>query len=193
MNPKLLIEPLINQIAHGPALQSQKFDVSLRITNNSEHPSPEFSIEQIYLKSAQGQDIGDAFGDKSFFVGIINPQDSYIIKIGENGQFWYGLVAINIIIKPKTEGVLISLFQKNPFTEVIIEIGKNRWIDFIYIRSSSEDEQGKSTNRIMWLTWVIAFFTLIQVATIIWDHYPKNGTIPSALIVDPKLQKTLTK
>ncbi len=159
----ILIEPIINGKKHGFAIQGKVFSFDLHITNGSEKPSPEFNITKIYFKSAEGYDASDDFSGKSFFVDKLNPGESRILKIGKNGQFLCGLVAVEANINPKDAGTKIKFLQKNPCTKEISEIhGDNRWYDFSYIKSLSEYTQEISSRWMMILTVVIAAATLIQ-------------------------------
>lgn len=107
--------------------------------------------------------------EKSFLVGIINPDESLIINIGKNGQFMFGLASIYANITPNDASKPISCFQKNPFTGDICKIkGENRFIDFFYIRSSNEDLQEKMNKWLVILTWVIAISALITIFPILF-------------------------
>ena len=166
------IVPLIDEKEHGSIIQSKKFSLSVQITNDSESPSPEFDIQQIVMSSAEGHDIHEDFGRKSFHVGIINPGEHEIVKIGENGHFMYGLVYLEATMVPRTPSTTINFYQKSPFTKEKVKCkGVNKWYDFLYIKTSSEDTQNRSAIWMMRLTVVIAAFTIIQVVSILMDHY----------------------
>lgn len=166
----ILIEPIVNGEIYGYPIQAKEFSFGLKITNCSDSPSEEFSISRIRLSSASGQNIADNFGDKKFFVGVINPGDSNIINVGSNGQFMHGLVDIKFTILPKKSDIQIMSLQKNPFTGEFTKVGFNHWMDFLYIKSSSEYRQEISTKWIIKLTWATAILTLIQVASIVFRN-----------------------
>jgi hypothetical protein len=119
------------------------------------------------MGSAHGQNISDDFGRKTFSVGIINPDQSTVIDVGNNGQFMFGLINITATIVPSDASRPVTFFQKNPFTGSFYEIGTNHWIDFFYIRSSSEDLQEKTNKWLVILTWVIAISALITTLPIL--------------------------
>ncbi len=164
---KILIEPIINNKEHGFAIQAKSFSFSLKIKNCSDSPSPAFTIESISIHSAQGQNIGDNFGGKSFIVERLNPGEEKILPIGKNGQFMYGLVDVKARMTVQDSSNL-NFQQKNPFTKEICDIGVNTWIDFFYVKSSNEHQQDISTKWIILLTWATTILSLIQVASIIF-------------------------
>ena len=125
------------------------------------------------MGSAQGQNISDDFGKKSFSIGIINPEKSTIIDVGKNGQFMFGLINITVNIVLADTSKQIDFFQKNPFTGNLYEVGKNYWLDFFYIKSSSEDLQEKTNRWLVILTWVIAISALITVSPILIPFFLK--------------------
>ena len=168
MEKGILIEPVINDQIHGIAIQAKKFSLNLKISNHFDDPSEKFTISSIVISSESGQNLEDDFGKKTFFVDVINPGNSIIIKIGENGLFIRGLVGINMLIKPNDVSKQIVFLQKNPFTKEITKIGINKWADFFYMKSSSEYRQEISTKWIITLTWATAFFALIQVISILF-------------------------
>ena len=120
------------------------------------------------MSSESGQNLQDDFDKKEFFVDIINPGNFLIINIGENGQFIRGLVNIEASIKPKDSSKSITFLQKNPFTEEITNVGVNRWVDFFYMKSSSEYRQEISTKWIIGLTFTTAILAFIQVISIVF-------------------------
>lgn len=174
MNPQILIEPIVDGKPHGIAVQAKTFQFSLKITNHSNSPSEAFTITQVVIGSAQGQNINDGFGNKSFSVGVINPEQSVIINVGKNGQFMFGLIMINVDIVPNNAQRPITCLQKNPFTGNICEvsqIGTNRWVDFFYIKSSSEDLQEETNRWLVILSWVIAISALITISPVLLALY----------------------
>lgn len=161
---KILIEPMVNGKEHGLAIQAVGFMLGLKVSNISSKPSSEFTISNICLMSAQGQDITNDCDGKSFFVEILNPGESKIIEIGKNGGFMYGLITIKAMIVPKESSVAIEINQKNSATKEISTLNqKNSYVDFLYIKSSSEYAQERLIKWTTWLTFVIAFLTLVQV------------------------------
>ena len=167
MESKILIEPIINGKKHGFAIQARKFSFDLKVTNKSNRCTPEILLENIYIKSAQGQDIRETFPE-SFYVKILNPEESCNIKIGENGQFMYGLVDIHMMIRKKdsTDTQEIKLLQSDPFTGEVRELEELKglsWIDFFYIKSLTEYQQENSTKWIIKLTMVMIFLSILQI------------------------------
>lgn len=71
MTNGILIEPLINNKAHGVAVQEKSFSFGLRITNKQESPSDEFNISEIKLFSDNNREIVEEF-KKSFFINKLN-------------------------------------------------------------------------------------------------------------------------
>lgn len=163
MNHNLLVEPVINKVTHGSAIQGKKFSFAFKITNLGSSPSPEFEIKSCHISSAEGQNIQDDFGKKSFHVPILNPGESKIVEVGLNGQLMYGLITIKFTAAPKVSTEIVEFSQKNQFTGENYIVGKDQWIDFFYIKSSAEEKQEKSTQWIMYLTFAIFLFTTIQV------------------------------
>jgi len=170
MDSEISIEPIINKKIYGFAVQAKKFSFDIKVTNNSIKPSPEFDIIEITLSNSQGQDFSDDFGNRSFFIEKLNPGENKIIKIGKNGQFTYGLVNIEIKAKAKDSTVDIIFLQKSPFTGETCKCeGKNRWIDFFYIKSLNEYEQERTNIIMIILTFIIAILTIMLAVPIIED------------------------
>lgn len=169
----ILIEPLINNKEHGEAIQAKVFSFALKITNQQKGPSHEFNISNITIKSAEGQDIIERF-NKSFFIEKLNPEESKTIVIGKYGSPMYGLVNIDVTTTPTDEAVILNLLQKNKYTMDASEIGKNKWTDFLYIRNSNENKQERTTNMMLLLAFIVAFFTLLQIASIFWIEPKKQ-------------------
>jgi len=169
MATKILIEPVINDKEHGFAIQAKSFSFGLKIKNCSDHPSPSFTITSINIGSAQGQNIRDDFGGKSFIIEGLNPDQEKILSIGKNGQFMYGLTDVHATITVQDISNNINFQQKNPFTKEVCDVkGVNNWVDFFYIKSSNEHQQDVSTKWIIRLTWATALLSLIQVGSILF-------------------------
>ena len=165
---KVLVEPLINGLVHGYAIQAKKFSLELKITNIDSSPSEAFDISSVVLKSAEGQDIIENFQGRKFYVEKINPGESKVISIGNNGQFMYGLVSIKIAIKLEDTTKEILAVQKNPFTNEYTDmLSPNMWVDFLYIKSAAQSSQEKSNKWLMRLTWVTAIFAFIQILPVL--------------------------
>lgn len=172
MNPKLLIVPLINKKEHGVAIQRKKFSFGLKVTNESNNPSPEFIINNIKFYSDKNQDMVSDFR-KEFNVGILNPNESKNIEIEEDGQIIHGLVRIEASIHAKEQGTIIDIVQKNQITKNASDSFPNRFVDFFYIRSLNEVKQEKSTRWMIWLTIIIGIFAFAQLAIFVMQIY--NG------------------
>lgn len=169
---KLLVEPYINNELHGYPVQAEKFSLVLKITNQNNNPSDEFTISNISLESAERKDITEDFDRKTFLVNPINPGQSLDIKIGENGSFMHGLISLNIDATPKDSSKQINFLQKNPFTGKCSELRfTNKWVDFLYIKSANQSAQEKSSKWVMRLTWATAIFALIQIVPILFHIY----------------------
>lgn len=175
MDNKILIEPIVDKTPHGYAIQAKKYSLDLKITNKSNTPSEEFTIDSITILSAENQNIRDNFDGKKFFVPIINPEESIVLHIGENGQFMHGLISIQAIIKPKKDGVYINFMQNNPFTNQMSSIvQKNTWVDFLYIKNSNNFLQEITNRRLLQLTWalfIIGIISIVPTVIKIYDFY----------------------
>lgn len=167
MKEGILIEPIINKKEHGDAIQAEAFSFALKIINTQRVPSNEFNIFQIVMRSAEGQNIVEDFDKKKFFVEKLNPEESKIIELGKCGSYMYGIVSVHARIESINKSSF-DVLQKNPFTEEIIVIGKNKWVDFFRIRNSNEYRQERITNWIMYLTIAIGLLALIQCMSIIF-------------------------
>ena len=157
---------MINGKEHGAGIQTKTFSFALKITNMQETPSHEFNISRIVMRSAEGQNMSEDFNKKSFFVEKLNPEESKIIEIGKCGAYMHGIVDIMAVIQPITVSITLDLLQKNPFTEEIINIGKNSWIDFFNIRNLNEYKQENLTIWMMILTIMITFFAFLQIVSL---------------------------
>ena len=71
---KLLIEPVIDGVIHGPAIQSKKFSLDLEVSNRSNTPTSAFTITRLKMKSSEGQDISEDFAKKKFPCGYTQSQ-----------------------------------------------------------------------------------------------------------------------
>lgn len=167
----LLVEPVINGVTHGSAIQAKKFSFDLRITNRGNAPTGAFTVLSLRMKSSEGQDIIETFGNRTFHVDVINPSEVKIIKIGDTAQSMHGLVNLHFRALPADTAITIEFLQKNPYTEEESIIGQNNWIDFFYIKSMNSHLQEKTNRWIMRLTWVTAIFTFIQILPILERIY----------------------
>lgn len=164
MKEGILIEPIINNQAHGFSVQGKKFSFALKITNFFNKPSSEFTIFSVRIFSEQGQNLVEDFDQRSFFVGVLNPNESLTIDIADSGQFMYGLVRIETSCALKDTSLKIKFLQKNPFSEEISVTGENYWVDFCYMKSLSEHTQERSNNIMIKLTVVLLILTVLQIA-----------------------------
>jgi len=162
MSCKIQIEVLIDNKPGYFTVQGKSFYLGLRIKNIGNEPSEEFTISKITIVSAEGKNIGDDIS-RSFFIKKLNPEETKNIEIKKQGSIIYGLATINLQLKMKTEDIKIEFFQKNHLTGENYMIGTNRWLDFLYIKSSSEYAQDISNKRIAWLTWILIGLAIIQL------------------------------
>lgn len=186
----ILIEPVIDGKIHGFSVQAKQFSLALKITNMTDSPSEEFTINNFSMQSSQGQNIVETFGRKSYYVRTINPGESVTINIGSTGQFIYGVINLSLTAVPKTTGIIIRFLQKNPFTNEIVFIRNNEWIDFSYIKSATEYLQEKTNNKMTILTYVLIVIAIIQVIIPFLQNIsskPKDLAEPNKLFLNGSL------
>jgi hypothetical protein len=174
MYSKISIQPLlIDKKKKVTAIQGRCFNFSLKITNESNNPSPEFNIKNIEVTS--DKNLGSSVTTNGeFHVGILNPKESKIIDIEKLGVLIHGLVKIEANIVPKEALAPINVFQINSITGEISDHGNpNKLLDFFWIKSSNEYAQDKNTGRMIWFTAVIVFCTILQLFLIIWPTLRK--------------------
>jgi len=165
MASKIQIEVLINKKPGYFAIQGKSFYLGLRIKNIGDEPSESFNILKIKVHSAEGKNIFDDL-NKSFYIEKLNPNETKDIEVKKQGSIIYGLATIELQIKLDIEGAKIDFYQKNHITEDNYFLGENRWLDFLYIKSSSEHAQDISNKRITLLTYVLIGLTIIQLIVI---------------------------
>lgn len=164
MKHKVLLEPLIDGVAHKMPVQGKRFTFAIRVTNRGDHPSGPFTITSVKLHAEANLNMYDDFGKRSFFVATLNPGESLVVPIGENGQFMYGLLKVEVMCSPSDKQDEFTWYQRNPFSGSVTDLDESmRWVDFLYMKSSAEDAQERSNRIMLWLNTFLAFLAAMQI------------------------------
>ncbi len=173
MNSQILIEPIIDGVAHKNITQGKKFSFCLRFTNRSLDNSKSFTVLEINIISAEGKSFEDNFSKKSFLIKSLYPNEIYYLCVGDNGFFLTGLLTVEL--KFNTEGNLFDFYQKNPFAQTLCiphrENEPNQWCDFLYVDTRSDALQEKTNNLIISFTVITAILGVIQIIPIFYSYF----------------------
>lgn len=163
MQHRILIEFLSRRrfwFTKDEIVQSEPFKYGFRFTNIGNNPTKKALVRNIKWGSAGGQDIL-AIVNQSYNLDTLNPGETKDIWVETTGTYSHGLQKINLHIKTDNEEDTIMTCQKDPFSKEISDCKINGWLNFFFIYSKTEYEQGVA-NKLMML---LAFLAAIMTAT----------------------------
>lgn len=168
---KIQIEPIISTqkskvfwwMKNDSIIQTKPFELNLRITNIGDEPIRGFTIKNIQFRSAGGQNIIHSV-DKSFHINTLNPDASTEIRADKFGTYMHGLAQIDIDLVPDDASNTIETYQKDPFTKGVAKYKfSNKWLDFLYVLSKTEDTQNSTNSLLVFLTYLMVIVIIANL------------------------------
>jgi len=156
---QLLIEPvyftrstIIPFLKSKNLIQKKRFYVSLKIKNLGNDPTNGFTIKNIIVASAHGQDMCHKVKN-SYHVDSLNPGQTKLLMVEKMGTFMHGLVNISAKVLPDENTDKIKTFQRDSFTHSVDEFDEeNEWLDYFFIKSKTEDLQDHNHTLLVFLS-----------------------------------------
>ncbi|MBI2054233.1 MAG: hypothetical protein HYT36_02785 [Candidatus Staskawiczbacteria bacterium] len=147
-------------------VQTIPFEMGFLFKNIGENPIKEMSIKNIKWQPVDGKNILSTI-NKSFNIGNLNPDEERKIWVQKLGTYAHGLCSISFNLELADSKDVVKTFQIDPFTKLQDNCSINSWIDFFFIFSKSEYEQGITNKFLLSLTTatvVMAFFSFALTA-----------------------------